>query len=62
MDYIAAENAPDVSAGIVTLATQRRGEQDYNHHAAGRYRCVSSAFRKATARGGMTTAISIFIY
>ncbi len=40
MDYIAAENAPDVSAGMVALATQRRGEQDHDHHAAGRYRGV----------------------
>ena len=61
-DYIAAENAPDVSAGMVALATQRRGEQNHDHHAAGRYRCVSPTVRKVVARGGMTTAISIFIY
>lgn len=59
-DYIAAENAPDVSAGMVALATQGRGEQDYDHHAAGRYRGVSRTVREATARGGMITGISIF--
>ena len=59
-DYIAAENAPDVSAGMVALATQRRGEQDYNHHAAGRHRRVSPAIREATARGGMITAFTFF--
>ena len=32
-DYIAAENAPDVSAGMVALATQRCRKQDHDHHA-----------------------------
>ena len=59
-DYIAAENAPDVSAGMVALATQRCGEQDYNHHAAGRYRRVSRTVREAAARGGMITAFTFF--
>ena len=59
-DYIAAENAPDVSAGMVALATQRRGQQDHDHHAAGRYREVSRTVREATARGGMITAFTFF--
>ena len=59
-DYIAAENAPDVSAGMVALATQRCRQQDHDHHAAGRYRGVSYAFRKVVARGGMITAFTFF--
>ena len=56
-DYIAAENAPDVSAGMVALATQRCGQQDYDHHATRRYRCVSRTVREATARGGIRARI-----
>ena len=59
-DYIAAENTPDVSAGIVALATQRCRQQDYDHHAAGRYRGVSSIVREAARRGGMITAFTFF--
>ena len=59
-DYIAAENAPDVSAGMVALATQRRGEQDHDHHAVGRYRGVPRTVREAVAKGGMITAFTFF--
>ena len=57
-DYIAAENAPDISAGMVALATQRCRKQDYDHHAVGRYRGVSCTVRKVVARGGMITAFT----
>ncbi len=59
-DYIAAENAPDVSAGMVALATQRCRKQDHDHHAVGRYRCVSRTVREAAARGGMIIAFTFF--
>ena len=84
-DYIAAENAPDVSAGMIALATQtsqntrdiaeiaadvrslsnkvernesflqRCRQQDYDHHAAGRYRSVSPTVREVVARRKMRT-------
>ncbi len=59
-DYIAAENVPNVSAGMVALATQRCRQQDHDHHAVGRYRGVSCTVRKVVARGGMITAFTFF--
>ena len=56
-DYIAAENAPDVSAGMVALATQRCRQQDHDHHATGGYRRVSHTVRKVVARGGIRARI-----
>ncbi len=37
---------------------KRCGQQDHNHHAAGRYRCVSPTVRETAARGGMITAFT----
>ena len=38
---------------VFWLVEQRCGQQDHDHHAAGRYRGVSSIVREAAARGGI---------
>ena len=45
---------------VFWLVEQRCGQQDHDHHAAGRYHGVSRTVQEAVARGGMLTGISIF--